>query len=98
MSFAYRVKQVVRSIPKGKVSTYKLVAQRAGNPEAARAVGLILNRAFRNREGLPCFRVIKTNGEVGGYAQGEREKIRKLKAEGVEIRGGRVIDLSKYLV
>lgn len=97
MDFAQRVKQIVKSVPKGRVLTYKLVAQKAGNPKAARAVGIILNRAFKNNEKLPCFRVVNSDGRVGGYALGQRKKIERLKAEKIEICNKRIIDLNKYL-
>jgi len=97
MEFAKKVKKIVRAIPKGKLLTYKLVAQKAGNVRAARAVGSILNQAFKNGERLPCFRVVKSNGQVGGYALGEKEKIRRLKEEGVKIKRKRIIDIEKYL-
>jgi len=97
MEFAEKVKKIVKVIPKGKLLTYKLVAQKAGNVRAARAVGSILNQAFRNGERLPCFRVVRSNGQVGGYALGEKEKIKRLKEEGVKIKGKRVVDIGQYL-
>ena len=98
MGFAQRVKKIVQSIPRGRLLTYKLVAEKAGNPRAYRAVGTILNRAFKKGEGLPCFRVVRSDGYVGGYALGEREKIKRLKNEGIKIKKGKVVDLAKYLV
>lgn len=63
--------------------TYSEVARRAGRPGASRAVGNILNK--NHDPAVPCHRVVRSDGSAGGYNRGEREKIRKLKAEGVII-------------
>jgi len=68
-SFRDRVLAVVRRIPKGGSMTYKEVARRAGNPKAARAVGAIM-RANRDPKNVPCHRVIRSDGTLGGYACG----------------------------
>ena len=83
-SFTSRVLDVVRSIPRGKVMTYKEVAQKAGSPHAARAVGSILRKNYDPR--IPCHRVVRSSGGVGFYNRGgEREKERLLREEGVDL-------------
>ena len=78
--FRDRILQVVRDIPRGKVLSYKEVAQKAGKPKAYRAVGNILSK---NKDGsIPCHRVIKSDGNLGGYNRGKRKKIDILKKEG----------------
>jgi methylated-DNA-[protein]-cysteine S-methyltransferase len=90
MSFRERVKNVVRMIPRGRTATYQEVAAKAGNGRAARAVGTIMRSNF-NRA-IPCHRVIRSDGRVGQYNRGgEKEKIARLKREGVKIKGTRVI-------
>ncbi len=79
-SFAEKVYAVVKKIPKGKVLTYKQVAERAGKPKAYRAVGNILNKN-RNPK-VPCHRVIRSDGTLGGYAWGGKKKVEILKKEG----------------
>lgn len=79
-SFREKVLGIVSNIPKGKVLTYKEVADRAGNEKACRAVGNILNKNYN--PDIPCHRVIRSDGKLGGYNRGEKEKIRKLKEEG----------------
>jgi methylated-DNA-[protein]-cysteine S-methyltransferase len=71
--FAKKVYQVVSRIPIGEVRTYKWVAQKAGKPEASRAVGQILKR---NPYPLiiPCHRVINSDNKIGGYAFGVNKK------------------------
>lgn len=80
MSFQEKVIAVVRKIPRGKVSTYKEVARRAGRPKAYRAVGNILNKNYDKN--IPCHRVIRSSGVTGGYNRGGRTKINILKREG----------------
>lgn len=63
--FAERVRKVVRSIPKGKTMTYGLVAERAGKPGAARAVGTIM--ANNDDKTVPCHRVVRADGKPSGY-------------------------------
>lgn len=78
--FHYRVYDVVRKIPKGEILTYKQVAKLAGKPKAYRAVGNILNK--NPFKGVPCHRVIRSDGRIGGYARGSKLKERLLKREG----------------
>jgi O-6-methylguanine DNA methyltransferase len=84
--FSHRVIETVSAIKKGEVLTYKEVAKRSGNPKAARAVGNILNRYYREckkykNKTIPCHRVIRSDGQLGGYAKGEKEKRKLLKKE-----------------
>ena len=80
MTFKEKVYGVVRKIPKGKVLTYKQVAIKAGHPKAYRAVGNILNK---NRDPkVPCHRVIRSDGKIGGYRDGNVFKIKRLREEG----------------
>ena len=81
-SFKEKVLVVVAKIPKGKTLTYKEVSLRAGNARACRAVGNILNRNRDPR--IPCHRVIRSNGKIGGYNRGGKIKIKLLKAESAE--------------
>lgn len=67
-TFTDRVKAVVRGIPKGSVLTYKAVATAAGNPNAARSVANIMANNYD--ENIPCHRVIRSDGRVGGYNRG----------------------------
>jgi len=75
--FKEKVYRVVTLIPKGRVLSYQEVAKRAGNPKAYRPVGNILNK--HQIKGLPCHRVIKSDGDVGGYRWGKKKKIALLK-------------------
>lgn len=80
-----RIFHIVRSIPRGKVATYTYVARKAGVPKAARYVGNVLGNNRSSR--VPCHRVVRKDGHVGGFRDGTREKVRRLRREGVVIRG-----------
>ena len=78
--FQEKVNDVVKKIPKGRVLTYKKVAQLAGFPKAFRAVGNVLNK---NRDlKIPCHRVIRSDGSIGGFNRGANKKALLLKKEG----------------
>ncbi len=83
-TFADKVRDIVRNIPKGEVLTYKQVAEKAGNPQAARAVANIMAANYAPE--IPCHRVIRTDGTLGGYNRGGIEKKRALLLqEGVKL-------------
>lgn len=75
-SFAERVREVVRQIPRGQTLPYMEVARRAGNPRAARAVGTVMKNNYDPT--VPCHRVICADGTLGGYNRGGTEKKKQL--------------------
>ncbi len=75
-SFKEKVHAIVKKIPAGKTLTYKQVAKLAGRPNASRAVGTILSKNYN--PAIPCHRVIRSDGKMGGYNRGEKNKIRLL--------------------
>ena len=82
--FTEKVKSVVRNISKGHTLTYKEVAKNAGSPKAARAVANIM--AANYDVSVPCHRVIRTDGNLGGYNRGGVTKKRELLIqEGVQL-------------
>src|SRR6185369_4830157 len=87
-SFTKKVLAAVRKIPKGHVLTYKQVAAKAGKPKASRAVGTIMNHYNVNVTGIPCHRVVRSDGMIGGYIAGTKKKIALLQKEGVAIKNG----------
>ncbi len=93
MNFNQKVYEIVKDIPKGKVMTYKSVAEKLGS-KAYRAVGNALKNNPDPKQ-IPCHRVIKSNLEIGGYFGHiddylSKEKENKLKSEGVKIENGKV--------
>lgn len=78
-NFRDNVLAVVKRIPSGETMTYAEVAEAAGRPGAARAVGNIMSRNYE--PGIPCHRVVRSDGKLGGYNRGAREKEKILHAE-----------------
>ena len=91
-----RIYQAVQRIPKGKVATYAEVAEMAGNPRMARAVGNALHRN-PDPEHIPCYRVVNARGELAGAFAfgGEQVQANLLRADGVDVVDGRV-DLARF--
>lgn len=75
-TFADTVRDIVRKIPKGKTLSYKQVATKAGNPDAARAVGAVMRTNFD--PDIPCHRVVRSDGGMGGYNRGGARRKREL--------------------
>ena len=71
-SFSSRVYAVVAKIPKGRTLTYKQVATTAGNANAARAVGTLMSKNYNTK--IPCHRVVRSDGKLGGYNRGGSER------------------------
>lgn len=92
--FQKKVYNLCRKIPKGKVSTYKIIAEKLGT-EAYRAVGSALNKNPYSPI-VPCHRVINSDGFIGQFSTGIKNKIKLLEKEGVEIKNKK-IDLKKFL-
>lgn len=95
-SFNKKVWLALKLIPRGQVTTYWELAKYLGKPKAARAVG---NACGRN-PGLPrvpCHRVIKSDGRVGGYAGGVKKKIELLKREGMRVKKGKLEDFQEKI-
>ena len=90
--FTARVISVVRRIPPGRVATYGDVAELAGRPGAARAVGNIMRDC--RAPGVPCHRVIAAAGALGGYGGNLGLKRSLLQAEGIGVRGKRIRDFA----
>lgn len=82
--FEKKVYLAVMRIPKGEVRSYKWVAKQIGRPMAYRAVGNALNK--NPCIGIvPCHRVIKSDGSIGGFAKGAENKRKILKSELIDL-------------
>ena len=84
--FQIKVWNYLKKIPKGEVRTYLQVAKAIGKPKAHRAVA---NAVGKNPypPKIPCHRVIRTDGSLGGYSGkgGIKAKLRLLRSEKVDI-------------
>ena len=95
MTFNQRCYELLSQIPKGKIATYKQIANKL-NTKAYRAVG----NAMANNPNpiiVPCHRVIKSNGLIGGYALGTKKKINLLEDEGIIIKKDEIVDFKKHI-
>jgi methylated-DNA-protein-cysteine methyltransferase related protein len=81
--------RVIRSIPRGVVTSYGEIAERAGWPGRSRLVGRILGE--HPGEGLPWFRILRAGGKsaFAPGSRGFREQARRLAAEGILLVNGR---------
>ena len=100
MEFDARVWKLMEKIPKGRVTTYGLIAKKL-NTKAYRAVG---NACRKNPYAprVPCHRVVKSNGTIGGFGgrtsgKNIEQKIQLLKNENVDVKNGRIVDFERVL-
>ncbi|MEX0932963.1 MAG: MGMT family protein [Candidatus Pacearchaeota archaeon] len=97
--FQEQVYNILKKVPKGKVTTYGDLAKALNfKPLTSRAIGTAMNKnphPGTHKNQVPCHRVIKYSGEVGGFAHGTKRKIKMLKSEDIKINKNK-IDLVKY--
>ena len=100
MNFEEKVWKLMERIPKGRVTTYGQIARRL-NTKAYRAVG---NACRKNPYAprVPCHRVVRSDGTIGGFGgktsgKTVKEKTRLLRKENVEIRNGKIVNFKKIL-
>lgn len=89
MTFHQKVWALTARIPAGTVVTYGDIANALGNPRSCRAVGGALGRN-PYAPGVPCHRVVGSDGTLTGFAGGVPKKHAMLTGEGIVIAGGRV--------
>lgn len=96
-SFQKQVYSLVSKVPAGKVTTYKLLGQ-ALDTHAYQAIGQAL-KVNPNAPEVPCHRVVKSNGDLGGYSGklNHSKKKELLVKEGVKIKRNQVVNLSESL-
>ena len=84
--FQIRIWNYLKKIPKGKLKTYSQVAKAIGKPKAIRAVAIAIGKNPYPTI-IPCHRVIRSDGGVGGYSGkgGIKEKLRLLRSENIDI-------------
>ncbi len=94
-SFNERCYELLKGIPRGKVTTYKQIAHSLGSV-GYRAVGnaMVKNKDIKRN---PCYKVVKSDGGLGSYQLGINEKKRLLEGDGIEVSNDNKVDLKKYL-
>ena len=90
------VYEVVKLVPRGRVTTYSAIAKYLGNPRASRAVGWAMRAC--ERPDVPCHRVIRADGSIAGFpnADGARVRTAYLKKESIHVSKKGTVSLSRY--
>ena len=96
MSLDKKIYKKLLEVPKGKITTYGELAKAVGLKNGQRAVGKIMNKNPYPVI-IPCHRVIKSDGKIGGYAYGEEIKSNMLSKEGIKIQNGKISDFENSI-
>ena len=101
-SFNQKIYNLLKKVPKGKVTTYKILANKL-HTKAYRAVGQAM-RCNPYAPVVPCHRVVKSNGAIGGFSgsinpnsKEVKKKIQMLRKEGIEIKNNRIVEFEKVM-
>ncbi len=90
-----KIQLLLSKIPKRKVTTYKELARAMGT-KGYRYIGNLLHEN-PEPDKYPCYKVVKSDGTVGGYAKGKKMKIRLLRNDEIEIKKNTVLNLQSVL-
>ena len=94
MTLSTKVYRQLLRVPEGKVTTYGDLAKAVGLDNGQRVIGMIMKKnPFPVI--IPCHRVVKSDGKIGGYVYGERVKSHMLLKEGIKIKDGKILDFAK---
>jgi O-6-methylguanine DNA methyltransferase len=88
-----KLQNFLLKIPKGKITTYKEIG-RAMGIKGYRYIGWLLGKN-PEPDKYPCYKVICTNGSLGGYSGGIKDKIQRLQNDGIEIKNGKVFNFER---
>lgn len=101
-SFNQKIYSLLKKIPRSKVTTYKIIAEKLGT-KAYRAVGQAL-KYNPYAPIVPCHRVVNSDGSIGGYmgnlnpdSKEVKKKIKLLRKEGIKIKDNKIVDFEKVL-
>ncbi len=95
MDYQRKLQKLLAQIPRGKVTTYKEIGLAMGT-RGYRFVGQLLHNNDKPDK-YPCYKVVSSDGGLGGYSLGLNEKIRRLKADGIEVKDGKVVDFANKI-
>lgn len=96
MKLEEKVYKKLLEVPKGKITTYGNLAKAIGLKNGQRVIGKIMNKNPYPVI-VPCHRVIKSDGKIGGYAWGEKVKTKMLSNEGIKIKNGKILEVEKSI-
>lgn len=94
MNLEQQVYKKLTEVPQGKVTSYGELARAVGLKNGQRVIGQIMKKNPYPVI-IPCHRVVKSDGKVGGYAFGDKIKTNMLKKEGLTIKDGKILDWNK---
>ena len=95
-SFQSQCYEALKKVPSGRVISYGGLAEMIGRPYAHRAVGSAMNKnPFAPI--VPCHRVVKSNGELGGFSGDINLKIKRLQEEGVKVSNNKIVNFQSVL-
>lgn len=97
-NFFKDVYEVVRQIPKGRVTSYGAIANYLGVKSGARMVGWAMNSSFTEKEYVPAHRVVNRIGLLSGkhHFKDPNEMERLLQKEGLVIENDKILDFEKH--
>jgi methylated-DNA-[protein]-cysteine S-methyltransferase len=81
-------------VPEGMVTSYSELAKAVGLKNGQRAIGQIMKKNPYPVI-IPCHRVVKADGMIGGFFYGDKVKTKMLKKEGIKIQDGKILDWDK---
>lgn len=95
--FYQKVYDLVRTIPKGKVTSYGAIAKALGSPQSARTVGYAMN-ASHQQEDVPAHRVVNRNGLLTGkhHFSGTHAMQQLLEAEGIKVKDDKIVHFENH--
>jgi len=94
MNLEQQVYKKLTEVPQGKITTYGELAKAVGLKNGQRVIGHIMKKNPYPAI-IPCHRVVKSDGMVGGYAYGADVKTNMLRKEGIQIQNGKILDWNK---
>ena len=94
MTLSTKVYGQLLRVPEGKVTTYGDLAKAVGLENGQGVIGMIMKKNPFPMI-VPCHRVVKSDGKIGGYVYGERVKSYMLLKEGIKVKDGKIIDFAK---
>jgi O-6-methylguanine DNA methyltransferase len=89
-----QMQYLLEKIPKGKITIYGMLAKQLRT--SPRAIGRMLN-ANPLPDKYPCYKIVMSNGSMGGYSGGLAKKLALLKKDGIFVKNGKIVDFEKRL-
>ena len=96
MNLEKKVYKKLLEVPEGKITTYGELSKAVGLKNGQRVIGQIMKKN-QFPVIIPCHRVVKSDGKIGGYAYGNQVKSKMLSLEGIQIHDGKIQDFKKKM-